>query len=444
MPMTKKVPRKIYFFLFSFLVIIFLLFLLLKSYYHSKSKEKVVPEVNNLPNYLVIYQDEASTYLTDTTNNIYKYDNLDLTLGQTYKIKFNDDSQANITEITRTDAEFNLDSLFSKYTSKAEEIVVKMSLEEVIGQLLLVHYDQATVNDLNKYYFGGFVLFADAFKDKSKEAVIKMTSTLQTQANIPLLLAVDEEGGSVVRVSSNKALSAEKFLSPRNLYQKGGMELILADNKTKNTLLASLGLNINLAPVLDISTNNKDYIYSRSIGLSPEETGYFAKAVIESSQGSAISNVLKHFPGYGANLDTHKNTSIDNRSLDDIKTGLIPFQMGIDAGTEAIMVSHNVVTAFDSENPASISLNIHNYLHQDMAFQGIIMTDDLSMSATKSIKNIGVQALLAGNNILIIKDYAKITKEIILAINKGHLSERYIRELAIKNISWKMYKGLIN
>ena len=191
MPMTKKVPRKIYFFLFSFLVIIFLLFLLLKSYYHSKSKEEVVPEVNNLPNYLVIYQDEASTYFTDTTNNIYKYNNLDLTLGQTYKIKFNDDSQANITEITRTDAEFHLDSLFNKYISNAEEIVAKMSLEEAIGQLLLVHYDQATVNDLNKYYFGGFVLFADAFKDKSKEAVIKMTSTLQTQANIPLLLAVD-------------------------------------------------------------------------------------------------------------------------------------------------------------------------------------------------------------------------------------------------------------
>ena len=271
-----------------------------------------------------------------------------------------------------------------------------------------------------------------------------MISLLQENSKIPLLTAVDEEGGTVVRISSNPELASSKFLSPRELYTTGGFELIEEDTLNKSKLLNSLGLNLNLAPVVDVSTNPDDYMYKRSIGENTEITSEYAKVVIEASKGTKVSYTLKHFPGYGNNEDTHTASATDNRSYDDIlNNDLPPFESGIEAGAEAILVSHNIVNSIDPDNPASLSASVHNLLRNKLDFTGIVITDDLSMGATSSINNNALKAIIAGNDLIITTDYKNSIESIKNAIENGDLSEEIIDRLAFRVIAWKYYKGLM-
>lgn len=402
---------------------------------------------------LIIYQDENTTYLCDKDQIIYEFSpqEINSSVNDYVKISYEGTLDKNkskqditITNVEKLDKEFTLESLNNSNTDKAKEIVNNMSLEEIVGGLYMVHHTSKSLNDVEEYHLGGLVLFGEAFKNKTKDEVIEMVTALQNNAKIPLLLAVDEEGGTVVRISSNKNLRSSAFLSPRTLYKEGGFDLIRSDNKEKNELLKSLGLNINLAPVLDISNDKNDYIYSRSLGLSPELTGEFAINILESSKESGIVNVLKHYPGYGKNKDTHKSSSIDTRTIEEVEEDLIPFKMAIDNGAEAVMISHNTVTAFDDKNPASISINNHNYLRNTLNFKGMIITDALNMGATADVESMGIKSILAGNNILVTKNYARDIKEIIDNINNGNLSQDYIKSLTTKIIEWKVKMGLIN
>lgn len=400
---------------------------------------------------LVIYQDLDNMYLCDDKGIIYILPRSEYQPNDYVKITYDGVLDKNIAKqditikkVEKIKKDLILKSLDDENYESAKEIVAAMSLEEMIGQIYMVHHSTSSLEDIEKYHLGGIILFGSDFKNKTKDEVITMTNDLQSQAKIPLLLAVDEEGGTVVRVSSNKNLRDSIFLSPRVLYNQGGFDLIRQDNIEKNTLLKSLGLNINLAPVLDISNDKNDYIYSRSIGLSSELTGEFAINIIDSSKESGIVNVFKHYPGYGSNKDTHKSSSIDTRSLEEIEQDLLPFRMAIDNGTEAIMISHNTVEALDNINPASISINNHNYLRNTLNFTGMIITDALNMGATADVENMGLKSLLAGNNILVTKNYTRDINEILENINNGSLSKEYVRSLAIKIIELKIKMGLLD
>ena len=393
---------------------------------------------------LIIYQDENTTYLCDKNQIIYEFSNQEINSNINDYVKISYEGQLDknkskqnitITNVEKLDKEFTLESLNNNNTKKAKEIVNKMSLEEIVGELYMVHHTSKSLKDVEKYHLGGLVLFGEAFKNKTKDEVINMINNLQQKASIPLLLGVDEEGGTVVRISSNKNLRSSAFLSPRTLYNEGGFTLIKEDNIEKNNLLKSLGININLAPVLDISNDKNDYIYNRSIGLSPKLTGNFAITIID---------VLKHYPGYSKNKDTHKSSSIDTRTISEVEEDLIPFKMAIDNGAEAIMISHNTVTALDDKNPASISINNHNYLRSTLNFKGMIITDALNMGATAEIESMGIKSILAGNNILVTKNYARDIKEILDNVSNGNLSNKYLECLAIKIIEWKIEMGLIS
>ena len=402
---------------------------------------------------LIIYQDENTTYLCDKNQIIYEFSNQEINSNVNDYVKISYEGQLDknkskqditITNVEKLDKEFTLESLNNNNTKKAKEIVNKMSLEEIVGELYMVHHTSKSLEDVEKYHLGGLVLFGEAFKNKTKDEVINMINNLQKKAFVPLLLGVDEEGGTVVRISSNKNLRSSAFLSPRTLYKEGGFALIKEDNIEKNNLLKLLGININLAPVLDISNDKNDYIYSRSIGLSPKLTGDFAITIIESSKESGIVNVLKHYPGYSKNKDTHKSSSIDTRTISEVEDDLIPFKMAIDNGAEAIMISHNTVTALDDKNPASISIDNHNYLRSTLNFKGMIITDALNMGATADIESMGIKSILAGNNILVTKNYARDIKEIFDNVSNGNLSNKYLECLVIKIIEWKIEMGLIS
>lgn len=337
------------------------------------------------------------------------------------------------------------DGLFKDYYKMAFNKLKTMTTEEKIGQLLLGRYPVSNqISDMNQYNLGGYVFYERDFIGKNSNEVKKMISDLQNNSKIPILTAVDEEGGRVVRVSSNPNLISEPFKSPSELYNDGGLNKIREDTVEKSRFLNSLGLNLNLAPVVDVPLNSSDYIFDRSLKQNTNITSNYAKTVIEASKGIGVSYTLKHFPGYANNIDTHQSASQDNRSYDDILNNDIPpFRSGIESGAEAVLVSHNTVTNIDNINPASLSTSVHNILKNTLGFTGIIIADDISMSALDGIANTASRAIQAGNDILITTDYETSFNEIKTSILNGTLSESQIDKAAFKVLSWKYYKMLM-
>jgi len=335
--------------------------------------------------------------------------------------------------------------IFKDYYVLANNKLKTLTLDEKIGQLFLVRYPSSNaINDLKKYKFGGFVFFEKDFKDKTENQVKNMTKELQNNSKIPLLTAVDEEGGKVVRVSSNTNLVSEKFKSPSELYKAGGFDRIKNDTIEKSRVLHDLGLNLNLAPVVDVSTNPSDYMYDRTLQENTSLTSTYAKTVIEASKGTGVSYTLKHFPGYGSNSDTHSGTSTDTRTYEEIEQNdLPPFESGINAGAEAVLVSHNTVNSIDPNNPASLSKSVHNVLRNQLGFTGIIMTDDLEMGAVASINDNTIKAILAGNDLIITTDYEEGINSVKQAIKDGTIDKSLIDKLAFRVLAWKYYKGLM-
>ena len=335
--------------------------------------------------------------------------------------------------------------IFSKYYSKAYEKLKKMTLDEKISQILLVRYpDENQKEILTNYQFGGYIFFARDFNGKNKEQIKNEIDGLQAISKIPLLTAVDEEGGSVVRVSSNPNLRSKRFKSSRELYNEGGLEKIKEDNIEKNVLLKELGINLNLAPVVDIATSESDYMYSRSIGQNKEITGEFAETIIKSSKNSGVSNCLKHFPGYGNNSDTHNGISVDTRSYENIiNNDIYPFKKGINAGVESILISHNIVSLIDNENPASLSIKVNNILRNKLEFTGIIITDDLDMGAISNIEDSTVKAVLAGNDLIITTNYLESINSIKSAIEEKTIKEKELDKLVLRVLAWKYYKKMM-
>ena len=335
--------------------------------------------------------------------------------------------------------------LFKDYYEKAYQKLEKMSLDEKIGQILLVRYPDNNQKEIvEKYQFGGYLFFGKDFKDKTKDEVIKMIDDSNSVSKIPLLTAVDEEGGIVVRVSSNKNLRSERFLSSSELYKNGGFDRIKADTIEKSNLLKSLGINLNLAPVVDVSVDPNDYMYNRSLQEDAETTAKFSSLVIETSKNTGVSYTLKHFPGYGNNIDTHSGSSVDSRTRKEIESNdILPFKSGIKSGAEAILFSHNVVTSMDKDNPASLSKTLHDYVRNDLNFTGVVITDDLDMGALKDIENKNVQALLVGNDLLISTDYVESIEKIKQAVDNKLLDEKTLDEHVLRVLAWKYYKGLL-
>ncbi len=410
----------------------------------------------------VLSVNQESITIQDYDNIIYTFKNVNLNtkvgdnilleyLGVLDKNKeIQDSTVVNLSQVVKTNNGISSDwmdeGIFKDFYNLAYKKMKTMSLNDKIGQLFLVRYpDTNAVNELKTYNFGGFVFFAKDFKDKSEESVKKEIKQLQDSSAIPLLTAVDEEGGKVVRISSNKNLVSEPFKSSKELYDLGGFKKITEDTKEKSKVLYNLGLNLNLAPVVDVTTNQSAYMYERSFGKDTALTSNYAKTAIEASKKTGVSYTLKHFPGYGNNADTHQSSTTDNRSLDDIfNNDIPPFESGIRAGAEAVLVSHNIVASIDANKPASLSSSVHNILRNRLDFTGIIITDDLDMGATNSVDQKYVEAILSGNDLLIVTDYEEAIKEVKKALQDGDISEELIDKLAFRILAWKYYKGLLS
>ena len=335
-----------------------------------------------------------------------------------------------------------------------DDLLASLTTEEKVGQLFFVRCPaDSAVEDVAAYHLGGYLLFGRDFTDKTADDVIQTIRAYQTAAaadtGIPLLIGVDEEGGTVVRVSSNPHLRSAKYPSPQKLLSQGGTEALVENTAEKDALLHSLGINVNLAPVADVSTNSGDFIYDRTFGLDAEGTSDCVTAVVEQMAADGMGSVLKHFPGYGSNVDTHTGIAVDQRPLEQFESAdFLPFSAGMAAGngTTAVLVSHNIMTAVDESLPASLSPAVHDLLRDELGFDGVVMTDDLAMDAVAAYSESGavaVMALQAGNDLIITTDYRTQIPKVLEAVENGTLSPDTIDTACRRVLTWKQALGLL-
>ena len=328
-----------------------------------------------------------------------------------------------------------------------------MTLEEKVGQMFFVRCpDVQAAEMVSEYHLGGYLLFGRDFQDSAgawltAEAFTDTIAAYQAAADIPLLIGVDEEGGTVARATRNPNLFAAKRKSPQAVYAQGGMEAILADTRQVNEGLLSYGINVNFAPVADVSTDSADFIYDRAFGRDAAATADYVSQVVAEMDAEGIGSVLKHFPGYGSNTDTHTGVAIDERPYETFVSGdFLPFQAGIDAGADCVLVSHNVVTAMDDALPASLSPEVHRILREELGFTGVILTDDLAMDAVEAYAEDGsaaVLAVLAGNDMIVTTDFTAQIPQVIAAVADGTIDESLIDQAAGRVLGWKYDLGLL-
>ena len=346
-----------------------------------------------------------------------------------------------------------------------EALAESMSLEEKVGQLFFPRCPaQGAAEKIARFHLGGCLLFTADFKDAdgnwlTAEAFMEKTAAFQDAAAVPLFIGVDEEGGTVARASRNPNLFPEKFQSPRKVFAAGaaaapdnawkaGMDALRADAVEKNAGLSRYGINVNFSPVADVSTDPEDFMYDRSFGEDAGETADFVGIVVAEMGRAKVGSVLKHFPGYGDNPDTHTGIAVDERPYERFEEeDFIPFRTGISAGANAVLVSHNIVTCMDPDLPASLSPEVHRVLREELGFDGVILTDDLAMGAVRAYAEEGSVAglaLQAGNDMIVTADFEQQIPLVLAALEDGTLDVETIDAALRRVLGWKYDLGLLD
>ena len=337
---------------------------------------------------------------------------------------------------------------------RINDIIAGMSLEEKVGQLFFVRCPETgAAEDVETYHLGGLLLFGRDYKDAggawlTEDAFASMLASYQAAADVPLFIGSDEEGGTVTRASRNPNLFSSPLKSPQELYAASGMDGLLEETLRYNERLKALGINVNFAPVCDVSTDPGDFIYARSFGKDAQTTADYITRVVPVYEQAGVACILKHFPGYGNNADTHTGIAVDERPYESFETAdFLPFSAGIAAGAPFVLVSHNIVNCMDDTLPASLSPKVHEVLRGTLGFDGLIVTDDLAMDAVKSYAQNGsaaVLALLAGNDMIVTTDYQEQIPQVIAAVRSGEIDEREIDAHVYRVLHEKQALGLID
>ena len=332
--------------------------------------------------------------------------------------------------------------------------IAEMTLEEKVGQLFFVRCPETdAAEDVATYHLGGLLLFGRDYKDAdgnwlSADDFTAKLASYQAAADLPLFIGSDEEGGTVTRASRNPNLFSSPLKSPQELYAAAGMDGLLEETLRYNERLKALGINVNFAPVCDVSTDENDFIHARSFGKDAQATADYVSRVVPEYESAGVACVLKHFPGYGNNVDTHTGIAVDERTYESFETAdFLPFSAGIAAGAPFVLVSHNIVNCMDDTLPASLSPKVHEILRGTLGFDGLIVTDDLAMDAVRSYAqdgSVAVLALQAGNDMIVTTDYQTQIPQVIAAVQAGEIDEREIDAHVYRVLHEKQALGLID
>ena len=355
--------------------------------------------------------------------------------------------QAETPPTRQTQPEAPEPTLEEQQQAAAEGYTEKLTLEQQTAQLFFARCpDTDAAAEAAEYSPGGYILFGRDFDGRTREQVQDGIASCQAAAAVPMLIGVDEEGGTVTRASRDPKLFAQPLPSPQELYAARGMDGLAAETLDYNERLLALGINVNLAPVCDVSTDAGDFIYARSFGGDAAATSEFVTAAVGAIRDAGVAAVLKHFPGYGNNADTHTGVAIDKRPYETFEqSDFLPFQAGIAAGAPFVLVSHNVAECMDAALPASLSPAVHEVLRETLGFDGIVITDDLAMDAVKQYANgeAAVLAVLAGNDMLITSDYQSDIPAVLAAVADGRIAEREIDAHVLRILRYKQAQGWI-
>jgi beta-N-acetylhexosaminidase len=332
--------------------------------------------------------------------------------------------------------------------ARAKAMLAEMTREEKVGQMFLARCpEESAAQKAVDYHLGGYILFGRDFEGKTREQVKQNIEEYQRASEIPLLIGVDEEGGTVNRVSRYSGFRTEPFLSPQELFASGGLDAVRQDTAEKCALLRSLGINVNFAPVCDVSTDPQDFIYERAFGRDAGQTAEYVAAVAEVMAEQNMGCVLKHFPGYGDNEDTHTGIAYDGRPYTEFETSdFLPFRAGIEAGANIVLVSHNIVKSMDGERPASLSPAVHEILREELGFAGVIITDDLAMDGVRDYAGdarAAVLAVQAGNDLLCCTDFETQIPAVLAAIERGEITEERIDASVLRILRMKIILGIL-
>ncbi len=333
-----------------------------------------------------------------------------------------------------------------KLTDYVDEKISYMTTEQKLAQMIiLTNENDITPENLKRFQPGGVIFFKVDFAGKTKEEVRNRIDNLQSYMSVPLLVGIDEEGGAVSRLNALKGEEAVSFTGARKLYRMG-TDAVKKDTELKMDSLKEMGINLNFAPVADVVEQSSSYMYSRSASENAEEVAEYVETVINVMQKNQVLDCIKHFPGYGENINTHKKLAKDSRELKEYEErDFIPFQRGIKSGTDMIMVSHIIMESVDSQNPASLSKDVHAILRNDLGYQGVVIADDLNMQAVLSawtIEEATAEAFLAGNDMIFSADFAASMKGAMKAVNDGKLSLEQVEDSVRRIMSMKIKNGL--
>lgn len=396
---------------------------------------QITAQITNVTKDIITIRDDKNREYKLDRSFLKNSDNLifgnDITISYTGDIKSQYEiKNSKVTENKIINADASLDK-----RKELSEIVQAMTIEDKVGQLLLV---LGSKNLSSNQTMSGCVLFEEDFGNKSRNEVIKNIKSYQNNAKYPMIIAVDEEGGSVVRVS--KYLRDNRFRLPQDVYKSGGMDSIISDATEKSEYLKEFGINVNLTPVADIATSEDDYIYKRSFGVDASATSNYVKNVVMAMKDVKMGSVLKHFPGYGSAPSGGK-TYHDIRDFSSLKNNdLLPFKAGIESGANSILVTNNIIDCIDNQNPATLSKNIHNLLREDLEYNGVIMTDDVTDLNNNEFGNdseIVIKAIKAGNDLIMTSRPQVYFESIVAAINNGELCLNELDLSVLRVLAWK-------
>ncbi|KAB7706642.1 beta-N-acetylhexosaminidase [Bacillus aerolatus] len=333
---------------------------------------------------------------------------------------------------------------------KTEKIIAAMTPEEKIGQIIMVgfHGTEASteIKDLIQNKRIGGVIYFDRNMSSASQ-VAKLSNSLQELAeaspfDVPLMMAVDQEGGDILRMREN----VSPIPSQQQLGQMASAEEVYNVAKLNGKELDSMGIHINFSPVLDLSETD-----TRSFGKDPKKTYEYGAKVIQGLNDSSVTGAVKHFPGHGrSNVDPHVETSsVEADQLELENSDLYPFAKMIqekDNGQFFVMVTHVKYPAYDKDKPASLSpIIMEQLLREKLGYDGLVVTDDLEMGAVNkyySYEDMGKEAVQAGADLLLVcheyEHQLEVYNALIKAVKSGEIPIERINEAAGRVISYKL------
>lgn len=348
--------------------------------------------------------------------------------------------------------------------SNPQELLEQMSLEEKVYQMFMVKPEQLTgvypttasgetsKNAIEEYPVGGIVYFADNLVSvpQTKDMISNVQQYAKDSSGVGLFTAVDEEGGTVARVSQKLGTTSFSNMKYYGDINDAGQGYTIG--YTIGSDLHRLGFNVDFAPVADVNINEYNELGNRIFSSNPYVVANMATSVATGLQDAGVCATFKHFPGLGAeNGNTHDDSYVTiDRTVDQLREEeFVPFSTGINAGVDFVMVGHQIVTGFGDNLPADLSYTaVTAYLRNELGFDGIAITDAQQMNTISNVYSSGdaaVMSVKAGIDIILMpEDLQESVNAVCNAVNNGEISESRIDESVTRILNQKYELGLFD